>query len=61
MASDLIISIKGEGNRKKIADALRALANDIHSDYLAEIYNIDGSSYLESTIEVSLKDKEYVQ
>lgn len=56
MASELELSVQGTGTRKQLADALRSLANNLFSDDMEEIYNINGAYYNDNTIEVTLKD-----
>lgn len=55
---NLRLEVSGEGTRKELADALRSLVDDLHSDNIEEIYNIDGTSYNDFTIDVKLKDLE---
>ena len=54
----LKLSVEGEGSRKQLADALRLLADDLYSEELEEIYNIDCASYNDIAITVNLKDTE---
>lgn len=55
--ANLEISVQGTGTRKQLADALRMLADNLFSeDDIEEIYNINGTSYNDCTIEVLLKD-----
>lgn len=56
--ANLKLKVEGVGTRKQLADALRALADNLHSDYIEEIYEINGASYNDDTISVILTDLE---
>lgn len=58
MPNDLELSIQGTGSRKQLSDALKLLANALHSDDIDEIYNINGAAYNDHCIEVTLTNRE---